>query len=123
MMSRRFSLLPLLALSLASCGDEGASTTDVKQAAIEQVRSKFGLDPAVPLEARAWTGHERDGELTVCGTVSGTGQSPTIPPQRFLATLDPLEFLVIEGAHDRVVVSQPDKFAEWAPLCANAQAA
>lgn len=119
----RHSLLPLLALALTSCGGEGASTTDVKQAAIEQVRTKFRLASTVRLEARTWTGREHDGEITMCGTVSGVGNSATTPPQRFAATLEPLEFLVLEDAHDQMVVSQPDKFAEWAPLCAETQAA
>jgi hypothetical protein len=105
------------ALLLAGCNAGGTSTQEVRRAAIEHARQQLKLPADTPLEARAWVGQPHDGELTVCGTVSGQSGSSAVPPQRFAAATEPIEWLLFEPAHDPMVRSQPDKFREWSQLC------
>ena len=102
--------------ALTGCGSGGMSSDEVRAAAMEEAREQFNLADNAPLEAKVWTGSEYDGEPSVCGTVSS--EAGRMPPQRFLARLEPFEWLVFEEAHDRLIQSQPDKFPEWARYCA-----
>ena len=107
-------IAPLLAA--AGCETGGSSTEDVRQAAIEHARAELGLAADAPLEATVWAGQEYEGEITVCGTVSG-GNGAAVAPQRFAASTDPIDWLIFEDAHNPIVTSQPDKFPEWSQLC------
>lgn len=102
---------------LVGCSDGGASTDDVRQAAIERMRGDHKLPASAALTAQVWTGTEYEGEPTACGTVSGG----SISPQRFLASVEPLRFLVMEDAHKPMVVADQNKFPEWARYCAATQ--
>lgn len=102
--------------ALAACGQDGTSTEDVKEAAAERAREKLSLPADAPLETSVWTGEPFAGELTVCGTVSSAG-GQEIPPQRFIATLEPLHWQVFEDAHNPMIPSQPGKFPEWSQTC------
>ena len=115
-----FSLTALL--TLAGCGGGGMTTEDVREAAIDRAREELGVAADTPLEATVWIGGEYEGDVVVCGTVSDrtAGASGSVP-QRFAASTDPFRWLVFEGAHDPVVTTQPDKFPEWATLCARQQ--
>lgn len=113
---KRIMLLIGAAL-LAGCSDGGASTEDVRLAAIERVRSELKLPANAPLTAQVWTGAEYEGDPTACGTVSGGG----IGPQRFLASVEPLRFLVMEDAHKPMIVADQNKFPEWGRYCAGTQ--
>lgn len=106
-----------VAAQAAACTGETATTDDVRDMAIERMRSELGLPAGQPLEAAVWTGRDYDGEPAVCGTVSATGQGPAIAPRRFAARLDPLRMLVFENAHAPMVHSTPDKFPSWERLC------
>lgn len=123
-MTRRAWLFVAAVLpGLGACDSGGMSTTEVRQAAIERARQQLALGPDNKLEARVWTGRPRDDEITYCGTVSSEGSAaPQIPPQRFAARGDPLQFLVFENAHAPMVTSEPDKFVSWEQLCAGTQA-
>ncbi len=110
--------LVLMAM-MTACDSGGMSSDEVRTAAMEKAREEFRLPDDAPLEARVWTGTEYDGEPSVCGTVSGAGGR--MPPQRFLARLEPFEWLAFEEAHNPMIPSQPDKFAEWERYCAAAQ--
>lgn len=112
-----------LGAALAACGGDGASTREMQAAAVERTRAELGLSVQVPLEAKVWTGKTHDDELTYCGTVSSSREGVAVPPQRFVATADPIEFLVFENAHARMVQTGEDKFVSWAALCAGQQAA
>jgi hypothetical protein len=108
---------------LSACGDEAVSTREIEQAAIERARQELRLPAGTALTATVWTGAERDGELTYCGSVgSGPGATP-IQPQRFAAHGDPIEFFIFENAHDADPASQPGKFESWSAVCGNAQPA
>ncbi len=105
-------------LGLAACDDGGTSTADMRAAAIEYTREELKLAPAVPLEAKVWVGPERhDDKIVLCGTVSDVTPNSRMPPKRFAATGDPINWLVFEDAHDAMVSAQPDKFPEWQELC------
>lgn len=106
----------MLIVLLSGCDTGGASTTDVRQAAIDEARDKLGLAANVPVEARVWTGTEYDGEPSVCGTVSSADSQ--MPPQRFLARLEPLEWLVFENAHSPMRGDQ-NKFPSWQKYCSS----
>jgi hypothetical protein len=105
------------ALLLVGCNSADTSTKEVRRAAIEHARQQLKLPADAPLEARVWVGQPHEGELTVCGTVSGQSGSSAVTPQRFAAAIDPIEWLVFEPAHEPMVRSQPDKFLEWPQLC------
>ena len=112
------------ALALAACESRGVSAREMERAAIDRARQELKLDADVPLEARVWVGKPVDGDVSFCGTVSSPGQAPSpIIPQRFLARSDPLKFEVFEPAHDRMVVSQPEKFQSWVGHCEGEQPA
>ena len=101
---------------LAACDQGGTSTEDVKEAAAERAREKFGLPAGAPLETTVWTGEPFADDVTVCGTVSSAG-AQQIRPQRFIATLDPFRWQVFEDAHSPMIPSQPRKFPEWSSIC------
>jgi hypothetical protein len=87
-------------------------------AAIEHARQELGVAADVPLQARVWVGPEQYEEQTVlCGTVSDRTPASRVPPQRFAATGDPIQWLVFEDAHNPLITSRPDKFPEWQRLC------
>ena len=108
--------LALVAL-LAGCNSGAMTTEEIKAAATDRARQELDLAANAPLEATVWTGSEYDGEASVCGTVSSnTGQ---VPPQRFMARMEPFEWLVFEGAHDPMTSAQPDKFPSWEQYCSS----
>lgn len=111
------------AVSLSACGDQAVSTRDIEQAAVERARQELSLPASTPLRATVWTGAERDGEMTYCGSVSSPSGGTAIPPQRFAAHGDPIEFFIFEDAHVPDLASQPGKFESWAATCGNTQAA
>lgn len=119
----RWIALAVILPGLAACS-AAVSTQDVERAAMDRARQQLGLEAGTNLDAKVWTGKEHDGDLTYCGTVSSQeGAARAIPPQRFAASGDPLEFLVFEDAHAPMVTSQPDKFVSWEQLCVGQQPA
>lgn len=100
----------------AACGKDGASTEEVRVAAIEKARAELGIAADIPLDATVWTGQPFNDQLTVCGTVSSSG-AQQMRAQRFIATTDPLEWQVFEDAHSPMIPSQPGKFPEWSRIC------
>lgn len=105
-------------LGLAACEQGGTSTAEMKTAAIEHARQELGLAANVPLNATVWVGPEQHREQAVlCGTVSDETPGTRVPPKRFAATGDPIEWLIFEDAHDAMIPAQPDKFPEWGRLC------
>ena len=108
----------LAALALAACADNGMSTEEIRLAAIERARQELGVPADTPLEATVWTGEEYDGDVVVCGTISDqTAGASNVVAQRFAASTEPFRWLIFEGAHEPMVISQPDKFPEWAIIC------
>lgn len=74
--------------------------------------------------AAVWTGRERDGQITYCGSVSSKdGASSSIRPQQFAAHGDPLAFFIFGDAHQTDPQTQPGKFENWSAVCSGAQAA
>lgn len=100
----------------ASCDTGGVSSDEVRQAAIERARSEFGLGPQTPVSARVWVGREYDGEISICGTVSSAGGQ--MRPKRFMASVEPFEWLIFEDAHDPMVTAQPPALPSWGRHCA-----
>lgn len=105
----------LLSAFLVGCSNDGRSTTEIRQAAIERARADFKLPANTPLEATVWVGADYEDEPSLCGTVSST--TGTMPPQRFMASAQPFRWLVFENAHAKMTISQPDKFPEWTRYC------
>lgn len=119
---RIISLSALACLWLTSCDDGGTSTRDMGAAAVEQARPRLNLGKDVPLEATVWIGKEDyDGQVVFCGAVSARSTNTRVAAQRFAATGDPIQWLIFEDAHDALITSQPDKFAEWQTLCGDGQ--
>lgn len=123
-MRTRLTILSLAAISLAACGGEGVTTRDIKAAAIERARQELRIPADVPLKATVWTGRERDGQITYCGSVSSEdGASSPIRPQQFAAHGDPLTFFIFGDAHQADPRTQPDMFENWTAVCSGTQAA
>ena len=118
-------LVPMAAMaSLSACGDDGKSTREMEQAAMERTREELGLQSDAPLEATVWVGKEYEGNVLLCGTVSSMrGSTSPIAPQRFAASTEPVRFHVFEEAHSPMVRSEPDKFISWEAYCAGQQPA
>lgn len=110
-------ILTAMLVWLAACERGGASTREVREAAIDRARDELQLADNVPIEARVWVGEPLDDDMVVCGTVSSKGDGQAMQPKRFAATTEPIRWLVFEDAHDAMIRSQPDKFYEWAQLC------
>ncbi len=105
-------------VALSACSS-GTSTAELEEAAKERARQALQLPANAPLEATAWVGEEYDGDMVVCGTVSGTGSGTAIPPKRFAAHTSPIEWIHFENAHDTSQAAQPDKFVTWFQMCGN----
>lgn len=116
-------LLALFA-GLTACDQDGTSTREMEQAAIERTREELGLQADAALEATVWVGKPHDGDILFCGTVSsGQGATSQIVPRRFAASASPVRFLIFEEAHSPMVTSEPDMFISWETHCAGEQAA
>ena len=123
-MLTRLTISSLIAINLAACGGTGTTTQDVQVAAIERARQELSLPADVPLTATVWTGRERNGQMTYCGSVSSTdGAASAIRPQQFAAHGDPLNFFIFGDAHQTDPQTQPGKFENWSAVCSGAQAA
>ena len=109
----------MIAALLAGCEQPGTSSDDVRTAAINKARNEFRIPDDADLNVVVWTGFEYDGAPSVCGTISSN--STAMPPQRYLARLEPFEWLVFEDAHDRMIKSQPGKFPNWERYCAGSR--
>jgi hypothetical protein len=119
---RHLAFVTIATMTVAACA-QGPSTDELKTAATERAAQELGV-PASSLESTVWVGNgERDGKTVLCGTVSDKTAGSSVPPKRFAATSEPLHWLVFEDAHDPILVSQPNKYAEWGPLCAQGKAA
>lgn len=103
--------------ALCACDQGGSSTREVKEAAADRARQQLGLPADVPLETTVWTGQPFNGELTVCGTVTGPA-SQQVRPQRFIATTEPFRWRVFEDAQGPTLPSKPEMFPEWSRICA-----
>lgn len=103
-------------LLIAACEKSGVSSEDVREAAIERARSEFAIPAQVPVDARVWVGGDYDGEITVCGLVSSAG--PQLKPKRFLASVEPFEWLIFEDAHDAMLRAEPPAAPSWGAHCA-----
>lgn len=113
-----------ISLMLCACESGGASTAEIEAAAIERARDQLQLAASVPLEAKVWVGTGTvDGQPVLCGTVSDRSSGSGVPPQRFAAVDDPIEWLVFEDAHAPTTPSQPDKFREWGSICSGGEPA
>ena len=110
---------PILTLSLlAGCGGDGLSTVDVQTAAKERVRQQLGLSPEATLFTRTFVGKPVDGDLVLCGTVSGKRADGTpIVARRFIAATDPAQWVKFERVTKSSFNSQPQMFVEWAGTC------
>lgn len=123
-MLTRLKISSLVACSLAACGGKGTTTQDIEVAAIQRARQELSLSADVPLMATVWTGRERDGQITYCGSVgSKHGASSSIRTQQFAAHGDPLTFFIFGNAHQTDPQTQPGKFENWSAVCSGAQAA
>lgn len=100
----------------AACDTGGVSSAEVREAAIERARSEFGLGPNAPVDAKVWVGREYDGDISICGTVSSAGARMT--PKRFMASVEPFEWLIFEDAHDPMVTAHPPASPSWGSHCA-----
>ena len=109
-----------IALALPACED-GVSTAEVEEAAKAHVRQNFNVSAETPLSVDVFVGRPREGETVLCGTVSAETSTSEFRPQRFVAAVDPMRWLVFEPAHSAMLPSQPDMFAEWANLCTGAR--
>lgn len=118
---RRKSSVPALlaALVLVACErDEGLSTADVQTAAKERVREQLGLGPGAVLFTETFVGRPVDGDVVVCGTVSGTrSDGVKVTPRRFIAAADPGRWVKFEPVTNSALPSQPRMFAEWYGTC------
>lgn len=117
--------IPLLAcvMLFAACRDEGLSTAQVEEAAKERVRQKLGLNDETALFSNVWVGESRQGEMVLCGRVAGAPQNgAAIPPQRFIAAMDPARWVLFEPASNVSLPAQPAKFVEWETACEGRQA-
>lgn len=123
-MATRSTILCLAAISLAACGGDGLTTREIEIAAIERARQELSIPANVPLKATVWTGRERDGQMSYCGSVSSEdGAASPIRPQQFAAHGDPLTFFIFGDAHQSDPRTQPGMFENWAAVCSGTQAA
>jgi len=119
---RHLPIVTMATMILAACA-QGPSTDELKTAATERAAQELRV-PASSLESTVWVGNgERDGKTVLCGTVSDKTPGSSVSPKRFAATSEPLHWLVFEDAHDPIVASNPNKFAEWGQLCGEGKAA
>ena len=122
-MLTRSTIASLVAFSLTACSGEALTTQDIEAAAIERARQELSLSADVPLKATVWTGRERDGQMTYCGSVSGAdGASSSVRPQQFAAHGNPLTFFIFGDAHQADPQTQPGKFENWSAVCSGTQA-
>lgn len=107
-------------LILASCGDgDGLSTAELEAAAKERVRETLNLAPNAVLFSKVFVGEPVNGDLVVCGTVSGeTATGESVTPRRFIAAVDPARWVKFEPARGIDAPSRPDMFLEWHTACA-----
>ena len=107
------------AITLMSCSQSGTSSAEVQDAAKERVRETLKLRPGATLFSNVFVGEPVEGDIALCGTVSGTRADGTeIRPRRFIAALDPERWVKFEPATGIDLPSQPDKFVEWHSTCA-----
>ena len=119
-MTRLLSAVPLVALAtLPACGDDGVSTAETEAAAKAYVRRNYDVSAETPLSVTVFVGRPRNGETVLCGEVSSA--EPAFRPKRFVAALDPLDWLVFEPAHAVSLPGQTDMFAEWISHCSGAR--
>lgn len=110
-----------LALLASACCEVGVSTHEIEQAAVDRARSQLGVGKDQPMEATVWIGEERDGQISYCGSVRAR-EKLNMRPQRFLAHVDPIEFVIFENAHDPDFRSQPGMFENWTAVCGDERA-
>lgn len=109
------------ALGLAACGSDepGLSTADIIARAEAHVRDELGLSDQAALFTDVFVAGYEDGELMVCGNVSGTRPNgPPIAPRRFIVQLDPVRWVAWEA--DNSPHRMPAGFAAaWTDICRN----
>jgi hypothetical protein len=113
------SLYAGLAVLLASsCDGGGLSTADVQEGAKSRVRAELGLSEEAALFTETFVGEPLDGDITICGRVSGTRSDGTvITPRRFIAAADPGRWVKFEPVTDSTLSSHQNKFVEWVGTC------
>lgn len=115
----RVVTMPLmLGLLLLGCQDEDLSTAQVEEAAKGRVREKLGLNEETALFSTSWVGKSRKGETVLCGLVAGAPDNgPVIPPQRFIAAMDPARWVLFEPASSVSLPARKGSFIEWKTAC------
>lgn len=99
--------------ALSACGSDGTSTDEMEAAAIDHARQQLNLPAGAPLQATVWAGQKYEGEVVLCGTVTGGPE-----PYRFAARGDPVEWMIFQPASNPPETTAVDMFPEWSVVCA-----
>lgn len=114
-----FAVAGAFSLGLVGCGDEnqGLSTAEISERAKEHVREELGLGRNAALFTDISVPGYEDGELVVCGSVSGQRENGAlVARRRFIMQLEPARWVAWEREPtSEVAVSDfPDK---WSAIC------
>lgn len=121
-MTNRMRRLPILIAALLlvpACGTESLSTAEAQNAAKERVRQSLELTEESALFTNTFIGEPVNGQTILCGTVEGRRADGTaITPHRFIAAVEPEQWLTFQPVDGNILPSRPDKFVEWHTTCA-----
>lgn len=113
---RHFAIAVSIAL-LAGCGTDGTSTDEMEEAAIAYARQQLSLPADAAVDATVWAGQEFEGEVVLCGTITGGPE-----PYRFAGRGDPVDWMIFEPASTAPEATAVDMFPEWDVVCARSDA-
>lgn len=113
------AIVAALALTACAADEESLSTTDIVARAEAYVRAELGLSKRAALFTDVFVPGYEDGELIVCGSVSGSRPAgPAIAPRRFIVALEPARWIAWEIGNSPH--SMPVSFATaWTDKCRN----
>lgn len=118
-MSRATIVTAALLMLLSACQEGGLSTADAATAAKERVRQSLGLSEDAALFTNIFVGRPVKDDRTLCGIVEGRrADGSRVAPRRFIAAVEPARWIKFEPVSTADLPSQPDKFVEWANVCA-----
>lgn len=116
---RAFALAAALGLAACGANEPGLSTADIVAQAEAHVREELELSERAALFTDVFIPGYEDGELMVCGNVSGSRPGgPPIAPRRFIVQLDPVRWVAWEAENSPH--RMPAGFAAaWTEICRN----
>jgi hypothetical protein len=102
----------------AACSSRGVSTAELEQAAIAHARQTLSLGGDAKLTATVFVGKTVRGKRAMCGYVRGQrSDGRDIDPQEFIATTDPIDWVVFRSVHRPIIPAQSEMFTDWHTAC------